>query len=225
MKTIKNIQLISALLLVTGFGCSPQFLNGDSVNDLTPPLPKPTVSVRNFDQINETLSSLTGVSIRQLPQLSTQVTQGDQTFTVTGNAYIRPEGGGLKFELPMNTSLPEFNSSHQGAIVRLAAIYCDQFVKGQTAGSAARPTTLNAGTINNVASDYYNRFWGSCTVKPDLMIVQNEVNDLISDLNGGFTGDDGANIAGINSTSATQVDNYLKLTCSVFLSSACATMF
>ena len=204
---INKISSISALLLFTTISCSPQFVEQVAAGDEVE-LPKANVNVRSFDQINETMSALTGVNISRLPARSVTV----DTVTTVGNDFIRPEGGGLKSELPSNNNLAEFNASHQGAIIRMAAIYCNQHINAERAlgNGPASVAALNAN-IDNVVEGYYEKFWGTCAVKPEIDGVKSEIRSLLSDL---------------QSVQATDVaDEYLKLTCSVFLSSSCVTMF
>jgi hypothetical protein len=207
MKNSNTYKTLGALVLMSTLGCSPAFVEQQSLNDEAP-LPKARVSVRSFDQVNETMSALTGVKISKLPVRT--VTAG--MVVTTGNDFIRPEGGGLKTELPSNNNLAEFNASHQGAIIRMAAIYCNEYINGERAAGRGPASVADLNTnIDSVVESYYDKFWGSCVVKPELESVKFEIRDLLGDL---------------QSVQATNMaDEYLKLTCSVFLSSSCTTMF
>jgi hypothetical protein len=227
MKNTKTvIQNLCLLTVASLAACSPQFVDPNAAGDLVE-LPPSKVSVRNFDQMNEAMALLTGIEVGRLPA----VTQTG--IDIIGNVFTKPAGGGLRSELPSSNRLGEFNASHQGAIFRLASNYCNLMVDSYRAAVNPKPFVDGMafpanyenfeGRIPAIVTGYYNQFWGACSVKPELGSVIKEFNgDPMDPMFKGLVRDIHDQVGG---TDQTAVANYLKLTCSVMLSTSCVSMF
>lgn len=115
--------------------------------DVVTPGTKPAVSIRSFEQINATMSTITGVS-RTTPAVNrNSVFDGgsaanDGTYTNVIQA------------LPSTTDSITFVSSNQMAITQLAIEYCNALVEG-TDTTIARGTYFPGVTFNDVSSPNY----------------------------------------------------------------------
>jgi hypothetical protein len=174
------------------------------------------INIRTFDQMNETMAALTGLSV-----------------SAVATQYNKSTGTGIRNDLPSSNSLKQFNGAQQGAIVRLASYYCDAFKSkmNQPANSAAfsaffqglasYPTNVSQLTpdaINAMVAGFYNNFWGGCTNRPDLVSTQAEIQSMMSDLRTGTA----ASMAGGSSDT---VDNYVSIICTTMLSASCVSMY
>ncbi len=130
------------------------------------------VGVRNFAQINETMSVLTGVSPNN---------------TVIAASYTE-----LSTQLPLTNDIRSFVASHQVATTKLAVEYCDQLFENAALRSRAVPgfnfaaTPATAFTPQNkdlVVTALLDNFWGkdldnrptNDSTKPELVILLNNI--------------------------------------------------
>lgn len=129
------------------------------------------VGLKNFEQINDTMSVLTGVS------------KMDNEVRSTFNE--------LETQLPTDNSVKSFLAANQVAITKLAAEYCDALVDTGTLRSVVWPGFNFGGTPNQVLNDNaeklqvieqtLNRFWG-VNVGGDRSASQLELLSLTNEL-------------------------------------------
>lgn len=129
------------------------------------------VGIKNFEQINDTMSVLTGVS---------KMDNG-----------IRSTFNDLEVQLPTDNSVKSFLAANQVAITKLAAEYCDTLVDSGTLRGAVWPGFNFSGTPNQVLSNNQqklgvidqtlNRFWG-VNVGGDRSTSQLEMLSLTNEL-------------------------------------------
>ncbi len=157
---------------VTGTGDSP-----GTASPAAPVIPaekpeevwNPAVGMRNFRQINDVMSVLTGV-----PRTNANVTAA---FAL------------LETALPDSNDIRTFNGSHQVAISKLAVEYCDAMVEDPALSALAIPG-FNFAALPNVAFDAAGKatvgkalvakFWGSGldSLPPEAELVET-LSDLI----------------------------------------------
>jgi hypothetical protein len=115
---------------------------------------RPTVGIRNFRQITDTMAALTGVP-KTTPAIVTA---------------LAATGGGLETQLPDNNDIRTFAGSHQVAISKLAVEFCDAMVESPALAAAAVPgfdfTMLPAAAFDatgktQVAKSLLEKFWGA----------------------------------------------------------------
>ncbi|MGZ3650632.1 MAG: hypothetical protein ACXVB9_02075 [Bdellovibrionota bacterium] len=113
-----------------------------------------SLGARNFDQMNATMESVTGV---------------------TGNATVISRFNSLKAQLPSSNDIKAFSFSSQGAITVLAAEYCTALITNSGGKYATQlasvignfnitaiPTVAFAGTApTTLAQMMIVKFWGS----------------------------------------------------------------
>lgn len=160
------------------------------------------VGVKNFEQINATMSVLTGVS--------------------SMNNAIRNTYNGLEVQLPTGNNVKSFLAANQVAITKLAAEYCDALVNSGTLRQGVWPNfnfsgAPNSVLVNNtqkftVIDQTLNRFWGT-GVGGDRSSAQLEMLSLINDLLNGEN---------LGSSTTTQVT--MKGVCTAALASAPVTL-
>jgi hypothetical protein len=170
------------------------------------------VNIRSFDQMNETMSLLTGVSVSKVASKYTEI------------------GSGLRANLPGGNSLIEFNGSQQGSIVKLAALYCQNYATALSANNYSdlkskypffgnftnnMQTDWSDAQVTQLVESFYNNFWGACTNRPALSSVQSEIASLMGDMKSELKDD-----ATLNKPM-----NYFQIACTVFLSSSCVSFF
>jgi len=137
---------------------------------------KPTVSdigMRTFDEINATMSTLTGVS-----QLTTQT-----------------EYNKVKQQLPTVETFTGFLSAHQMGVAQMAIIYCDALVEdpvkrtaffgsfgfGSDVDTAFNTSTTDSAQKNQILNALYNKMIGipgsgaALTTAPTLLSVKSEL--------------------------------------------------
>lgn len=159
------------------------------------------IGIKNFEQINETMSVLTGVS--------------------TGANAINNTYNELEVQLPTSNSIKSFLSANQVAITKLAAEYCDQLVNSGPLRGAVWPGFNFGGTpnqeLNNdakrsaIINQTLDKFWGP-SVGGNRTTSQLEMLSLVNDL-----------LAGENLNSATTTQTTLKGVCTAALASAQVT--
>ena len=129
------------------------------------------VGIKNFEQINDTMSVLTGVSKM--------------------DNDIRNTFSDLEVQLPTDNSVKSFLAANQVAITKLAAEYCDALVDSGNLRGAVWPGFNFNGTPNQVLTNNtqkigvidqtLNRFWG-VNVGGDRSTSQLEMLSLTNDL-------------------------------------------
>lgn len=162
-----------------------------------PPVPdvdEPDVGVRNFSQLNDTMSVLTGV----------EANNGN-----VSNLYNE-----LKGQLPATTDLLSFSVSAQIAIQRLAVGYCGELVNNDDAcNNFFGACQIDGGAKAEVADKLFDGFIGdNLATQPMRSGVATEIVSMIDDL--GCT-------AGCSGTEARTV---LNATCAAVLSSSAVTV-
>lgn len=135
-----------------------------------------SLGVRNFEQVNATMSQLTGI---------------------VGNTQITNKYNSLKSMLPSDNDIKSFSFSGQSAVAELAAEYCTVLMTNP--GNAYTTQRTEAvGTLNfaalpaaaytttgraDVASKLLTKFWGTGFVNlPNGATAQAAVSTLINDL-------------------------------------------
>ncbi len=144
---------------------------------LIPPItlptdPMPTIGVRTFDEINATMSTVTGISM-QHPDV------------VTTYSLVRQQ-------LPVNETIDGFSSSHQIGVAQMAIEYCNALVEDGGLRSSYFPGFNFNGTVtaslNAAGRDLLidplldNVFGVGLTSQPDPVAAKAELNSLIDRL-------------------------------------------
>lgn len=119
----------------------------------------PTSGVRTFDQVNNTMAALTGIS------------------TATGN--VATAFTQLRQQLPGDNNMMSFVPAQQVGIAKLATEYCDALVESGTARAAFFNTTPAFPFGSSVASAFDTAVPAQAQVKKDLI-----TNTLISKMIG-----------------------------------------
>ncbi|MFT6070658.1 MAG: hypothetical protein ACJAT2_001380 [Bacteriovoracaceae bacterium] len=149
--------------------------NTDPVDPVDPPnivLEEVDVGVKNFEQVLETMSVLTGV---------------DANTNSISNTYED-----LKTQLPTNNDIKTFLPAHQVAVTKLAAEYCDELVDDSNLRGSVWPGFNFGGTPTNslnpngraaVINQAIDKFWGLGTVSAaDKNAAIVELQILMADL-------------------------------------------
>jgi hypothetical protein len=184
--------------------------SGTSTKPDNPSPPDPTVQqvviqagMRNFEQVNATMSALTGVS------------QG----------AVSAQFATLTTALPTDTDVQSFVGSNQVSVFKLAVEYCNAVNADPTKVTAVFgqgvTTTGTLGTVfsdagkTQIATSLVNNFWGSnlATNPPEDQSVA-QLTQLMDDL-----------LTGKDLTSATLTPAVLTAVCSAALSTAQVTLF
>ena len=135
------------------------------------PIPSSDVGVKNFDQINKSMSTLTGLS--------------------STNNNIDSIYQDLKLQLPTENNIENFLASNQVGITKLAAQYCDLAVENNTIRAqiwpgfnctAAASSSFNTAGKANFINLTLNRFWGQNIDMPLRSPASTELTSLINDL-------------------------------------------
>ncbi|MEM7083299.1 MAG: LamG domain-containing protein [Pseudomonadota bacterium] len=159
-------------------------LLGDNANVFTEPTPlqpgtppdverDPAIGLRTFDEINASMSVITGIAQSNVNVATTYTT--------------------IRQQLPTVESIEGFLASHQVAIAQLSIEYCNELVNSTAARSAffpgfdfsAPPASAFANaTARNVMLDPLldNVFGVAVTSQPDLAAARGELNALIDRL-------------------------------------------
>ena len=150
-----------------------QFGQAELVPPANPPappadVPEPEHGLRTFSQINDTMSSLTGIDANQATVLA---------------SYTE-----LRDSLPTTPELLSFAAANQIAIQRLATSYCGAVVNDAVACDDLFGTCVVDGSAKDqVATTLYDRFIGDGIAnQPDRADVTTEIVRTIDDL--GCTG-------------------------------------
>ena len=159
-----------------------------------PDVPEPDLGMRTFSQVNDTMSSLTGIDANQNTVLA---------------AYTE-----LRGTLPPSSDLLSFAAAQQIAIQRLATDYCGAVVLDNANCSGFFGSCTIAGNAKDqVAMTLYDRFIGdNLATQPDRTDVTVELVRMIDDL-GCPNGCNGAT-----------AETALQATCAAVLSSAAVTV-
>ncbi len=159
------------------------------------------VGVKNFEQINASMSVLTGVSEM--------------------NNSVRNTYNDLEVQLPSRNNVKSFLAANQVAITKLAAEYCDALVNSGTLrqgvwpgfdfGAAPNQSLANSVQKTNLIEQTLNRFWGT-NVGGDRSVALIEMRSLLDEL-----------LAGENQN-ATTTQTTVKGLCTAALASAQVTL-
>ena len=157
-------------------------------------VPEPELGLRTFSQVNDTMSSLTGI---------------DPNLNAVLSSYTE-----LRGSLPPSSDLLTFASAQQVAIQRLATSYCGAIVSNNGRctdffGACA----VDGGAKDQVGDTLYDRFIGdNLANQPARAGVTTEIVSVIDDLGcaGGCTG--------------AQAEEVLQASCAAVLSSAAVTV-
>lgn len=133
----------------------------------------PAIGLRTFDEINASLSEITGIS-RANPNV-------DETYTT------------IKQQLPTVESIEGFLASHQVAIAQLAIEYCNELVddpaaRGNFFGGADFSAAASAAFANDTARDVFldpllaAAFGENINSQPNQLNAKAELNNLIDRL-------------------------------------------
>jgi Concanavalin A-like lectin/glucanases superfamily len=160
--------------------------------------PVPDIGVRTFDEINETMSSITGV-----PKTNAKVLA---TFNT------------VKQQLPTVGDLQSFLASHQVGVAQIGIQYCSELVNDATRRAQIWPSVdFNSGSqfttqagIDAVVNPLVDRVLGTgLASQPDAASVRTELNSMVGKLN----------TCGAGCTAA-RVQSITKATCAAALGSA-----
>ncbi len=150
---------------------------GSNTNVVTEPAPlasapppdnpaAPDIGLRTFDEINATMSAVTGVSSNQ-PDVK--------------NVYTT-----IKQQLPTVESIQGFLSAHQMAVAQLAIEYCNALVDDTTLRSSYFPGFVFSADANSVSSSD----WDNLITKPLLdnmmgtdLVTQPDPGDVTAEIN------------------------------------------
>jgi hypothetical protein len=147
--------------------CS-NYASPSPVIDTTPVTRLSDIGVRTFDEINATMSAVTGVS--------------------PNNAKVKPTFDSVRQSLPATKDLQSYLASHQTAVAQLAIQYCSALIDDTTARGNYFPG-FNFGS--NLASDgdrdllvdpVINRVIGNAKSQPSQAAVKTELKALIGRL-------------------------------------------
>jgi len=154
---------------------------GNNTNVVTEPAPlqpatppdnpdKPDIGIRTFEEVNATMSAVTGVSSNQ---------SGIKTVYTT-----------VKQQLPSVESIEGFLSAHQMAVAQLAIEYCNALVEDTTLRSSYFPGFNFSADANSVSSNDWdnlittpllnNIMNTNVSTQPDPVAVTAEINSLIT---------------------------------------------
>lgn len=163
--------------------------------------PQSVIGVRNFDEINASMSALTGVNIN--------------------HAGVRETYTQLRQQLPRVVKLDSFLTSNQMAITQLAIKYCDALVEDTALRASYFPDMNFAASANNgfdstaknaIIQPLNARMLGSgITSQPEQNDVYNELSRLIDTL---------SVCANQNTCSADTTKTVVKASCAALLGSA-----
>lgn len=134
--------------------------------------PQSVIGVRNFAEINASMSAVTGVP--------------------TSNSEVKTVFENLKQQLPTVTNPGSFLASNQMAVTQMAIKYCDQLVEDSTMRSTyfsgfdfnqAATSAFDSQDRNLIITPLLDRVVGqSLASQPDRTAVSNELNSLIDTL-------------------------------------------
>lgn len=187
----ENGQRLSSLGTIIALEKGPQldefFLTFDQIGsnsytrvEATPPTPAvptdsdpaPMLGLRTFEEINATMSALTGVSRTQSGVAATYAT--------------------IYQQLPASDAIEGFLSAHQMAITQLAIQYCDALVEDSSLRSSYFPgfnfsapvsTAFDSSGRTLINSALYQKMVGtSLSSQPSSTDVSDELNDLMDRL-------------------------------------------
>ncbi len=197
-----------------------------AISDPDDPAPSPDIGLRTFDEINVSMSEMTGIAAT------------NSAVQAVFNQYIQ--------QLPSAPTIDAFLSSHQMAIAQLALQYCNQMVQADIgAGSASNGLfggTFNYGTAISSAerTEVVNKFMEmfmsyDTTATPTTLTTQPTIADVTNYLaaSGNVTlSDDRPFTAPTQFTSlietlsgrGTSTDKIVTATCGAILGSAVTTV-
>ena len=155
------------------------------------------VGVKNFDQINETMASLTGV---------------DPTSNAIKNTFQT-----LEVQLPTDNDVKSFLAANQVAVTKLAAEYCNSLLDS-TALRSSIWTNYNFNSFNSTDKDFIidrslDHFWGAGIDAAGRSASRFELQSLLNDLS-----------VGEDTTRSSSIIRITKGVCTAVLGSASTIM-
>lgn len=169
---------------------------------------EPTIGLRNFAEVNATMSVITGVPITNSEVVNTYNT--------------------VRQQLPTSTAIEGFLSAHQMAVAQMAIEYCSELVNDVTLRDTFFPEfgvnfDLDIASAfdteakrNQIVLPLYYRVLGfNLASQPDQAAVTTELNNLIQNLMNNHLTDSNSNNDG-----AADTRNIVKATCAATLGSA-----
>lgn len=159
-----------------------------------PDVPEPDLGVRTFSQINDSMSSLTGID--------------------ANNSNVADSFSTLRDSLPSTSDLLSFSAAQQIAIQKLATTYCGEIVNDTTqCSNFFGQCQINGNAKDQVATTLYDKLIGTnIATQPASADVTTEVVRMIDDL--GCT----------NGCTGTEAQTVLNATCAAVLSSGAVTI-
>lgn len=168
--------------------------------------PQSDIGIRNFAEVNASMSALTGVPSSQ---------------TAVNNTYLQ-----LRQQLPSVTEMQSFLASNQMAITQMAIRYCDVLIEDSSLRASYFPSfdfgkSANSGFDSNdraaLVNPLIDRMIGSgLSSQPASADVTTELNNLIDRLT--------TTCSNNNSCSAQTTPTVAKATCAAVLASAAVVM-
>jgi hypothetical protein len=141
---------------------------------VTPPPPAPDYGVRTFDELNASMSSITGVPI---------------VNTVVAATFAK-----VKQQMPSVEAIDAFLASHQTGVAQLAIAYCSAMVDDPTLRNAFFPG-FNPNQPGNIFASASNRdpliaaigdkIVGDLNTQPSQTEIYNELTDLLTKISTG----------------------------------------
>lgn len=163
---------------------------GDTSSSTNPVvLEQVQVGVKNFEQINETMASLTGVN-----PTSNSIKNTFQT---------------LEVQLPTENDVKSFLAANQVAVTKLAAEYCNSLLDSTSLRASVWPN-YNFNSFNTTDKDFIidrslDHFWGASIDAPGRAASRFELQSLLNDLSVGEDTTRSANIIKITKGVCTAV--------------------
>lgn len=113
---------------------------------LSPDATQADVGIRTFDEINASMSALTGVP---------------QTFGDVPDTYAS-----IRKQLPAGSAIDGFLTAHQVAIAQLSIEYCNALVEAEISASPQVPTFFNGLNYNTNADNISDADWRTLVIAP-----------------------------------------------------------
>ncbi|MBQ0754636.1 MAG: LamG domain-containing protein [Gammaproteobacteria bacterium] len=113
---------------------------------LSPDATQADIGVRTFDEINASMSALTGVP---------------QTFGDVPNTYTS-----IRKQLPVGSAIDGFLTAHQIAIAQLSIEYCNALVEAEISASPQVPTFFAGLNYNTNANSISDADWRTIVIAP-----------------------------------------------------------
>lgn len=160
-----------------------------------------STGIKNYEQLMMTMSSLTGVQL-------------------ANDVGVRNIYNDLKSSLPTDNDIKVYSPTHQVAITRMAAEFCNSLIVNQTLRAnvypnfnfSMRPTDMNQGVRDYLIETTISHFWGDVVSDKEKDAAHAEMDRMIDELLVGER----------NNSGATQ--SITKAVCTMALASAHVTL-